>query len=181
MVSGDRLLTVSLTAVGATNQLKNIDDTFLGQKTKKSDMKIKVKKLLPEARLPEYAYPGDSGADLFSAERCVVEGMSWRMVRSGIAVEIPDGYELQIRPKSGMAKNGVTVLNTPGTIDSGYRGEIKVILANLSRTGYGIEVGDKIAQVVVAPVVRAVFEEKTSGELSETERGDGGFGSTGLK
>ena len=101
------------------------------------------------------------------------------MVPTGLFFEIPEGYEVQIRPRSGLAaKNGVTVLNTPGTIDSDYRGEIKVILINLGAADFTINSGDRIAQMVVAPVTQAAFSITDS--LSETERGAGGFGSTGI-
>jgi len=105
--------------------------------------------------------------------------MARHAVATGLSAEIPKGFELQVRPKSGLAlKSGLTVLNTPGTIDFGYRGEIKVILINLSSEPYQIEKGQKIAQLVVAPVANAEFQEVD--ELSDTARGEGGFGSTGL-
>jgi dUTP pyrophosphatase len=101
------------------------------------------------------------------------------MVPTGLFFEIPEGYEVQVRPRSGLAaKNGVTVLNTPGTIDSDYRGEIKVILINLGQSDFTINSGDRIAQMIIAPVIQASFTITES--LSETERGAGGFGSTGL-
>lgn len=140
---------------------------------------VKIKKLTPEAKSPEYAHPGDSGADLFSTISCTLKPMERKAVSTGLSAEVPLGFELQVRPKSGLAlKSGLTVLNTPGTIDHGYRGEIKVILINLSEEDYHIEAGQKIAQLVVAPVAYANFVEVD--ELSETTRGEGGFGSTGL-
>ncbi len=140
---------------------------------------VKLKKLVPDAQLPEYAHFGDSGADLFAVEERVLQPLERAAVGTGLAAEVPEGYELQVRPKSGLAlKSGLTVLNTPGTIDFGYRGEIKVILINLSQEPYRIQVGQKIAQLVVAPVVYARFEETEV--LTETARGAGGFGSTGL-
>ena len=101
------------------------------------------------------------------------------MVPTGLFFEIPEGYEVQVRPRSGLAaKNGVTVLNTPGTIDSDYRGEIKVILINLGTADFTVNSGDRIAQMIIAPVIQASFTLTDS--LSQTERGSGGFGSTGL-
>ncbi len=140
---------------------------------------VKIKSLHPEAHTPHYAHFGDSGADLLSTEEVVLEPMQRLAVGTGLAAEVPLGYELQVRPKSGLAlKSGLTVLNTPGTIDFGYRGEIKVILINLSQEPYRVEKGQKVAQLVVAPVAYADFEEVE--ELSDTTRGAGGFGSTGL-
>lgn len=140
---------------------------------------VKIKKLTPNAHVPQYAHFGDSGADLFSTEDCTLQPMARHAVSTGLSAEIPEGFELQVRPKSGLAlKSGITVLNTPGTIDFGYRGEIKVILINLSNEVYEIKSGQKIAQLVVAPVTFATFEEVD--ELSDTTRGEGGFGSTGL-
>ena len=140
---------------------------------------VKIKKLTPDAHVPQYAHFGDSGADLFSTEKCTLQPMARHAVSTSLSAEIPKGFELQVRPKSGLAlKSGLTVLNTPGTIDFGYRGEIKVILINLSSEPYQIEKGQKIAQLVVAPVAYAEFQEVD--ELSGTSRGEGGFGSTGL-
>ncbi len=140
---------------------------------------VKIKKLTPDAHVPQYAHFGDSGADLFSTENCTLQPMARHAVSTSLSAEIPKGFELQVRPKSGLAlKSGLTVLNTPGTIDFGYRGEIKVILINLSSEPYQIEKGQKIAQLVVAPVAYAEFQEVN--ELSDTARGEGGFGSTGL-
>ncbi len=141
---------------------------------------VKIKKLHSDAHTPHYAHFGDSGADLFSVEEAILHPMQRKAIATGLSAEVPQGFELQVRPKSGLAlKSGLTVLNTPGTIDFGYRGEIKVILINLSEETYRIEKGQKIAQLVVAPVVYAEFQEVD--ELSETSRGEGGFGSTGLK
>ena len=141
---------------------------------------VKIKKLTPDAHTPHYAHFGDSGADLFATEDATLQPMERKAIGTGLTAEIPAGYELQVRPKSGLAlKSGLTVLNTPGTIDFGYRGEIKVILINLSNETYQVEKGQKIAQLVVAPVAYAEFEEVA--ELSDTSRGGGGFGSTGLK
>jgi len=141
-------------------------------------LKIKIK-LVDGAKMPDYAHKGDSGMDVYSFEDFVLQPMERRMARTGIMLEIPLGYEAQIRPKSGLAANhGITHVNCVGTIDSGYRGEIKVPLINLSNAPYHVEKGKKIGQMVFAKVEEAVFEE--TNELSDTSRGRGGFGSTGL-
>ena len=133
------------------------------------------------AVIPEYKTSGAAGADLcalLDAPLTIPAG-SYAMVPTGLFFEIPEGYEVQVRPRSGLAaKYGVTVLNAPGTIDSDYRGEIKIILINLGSSDFTINSGDRIAQMVVAPVTQASFSLTQS--LSETERGTGGFGSTGL-
>ena len=133
------------------------------------------------AIIPEYKTAGAAGADLCAllSEPLTIPAGKFAMVPTGLFFEISEGYEVQVRPRSGLAaKNGVTVLNTPGTIDSDYRGEIKVILINLGSTDFTINSGDRIAQMIVAPVTQAKFEITDS--LSETERGTGGFGSTGV-
>ena len=134
------------------------------------------------AIIPEYKTAGAAGADLcalLDSPLTIPAGRS-AMVPTGLFFEIPEGYEVQVRPRSGLAaKNGVTVLNTPGTIDSDYRGEIKVILINLGQTDFTVNSGDRIAQMIIAPVIQASFTITDS--LSETERGAGGFGSTGIK
>ncbi|WP_066557319.1 dUTP diphosphatase [Croceicoccus bisphenolivorans] len=129
--------------------------------------------------LPAYATDGAAGMDVVSAEDRVLEPGGRAAVATGIAMAIPDGYEVQIRPRSGLAlKHGITVANAPGTIDSDYRGELKVILVNLGLEPYEILRGDRIAQAVLSPVVRASWLEVH--ELDETVRGEGGFGSTGF-
>ena len=129
--------------------------------------------------LPEPASEHASGADLRSSEAGILQPGEIRAFGTGLSVEIPGGYEFQVRPRSGLAlKSGITVLNTPGTIDADYRGEIRVILYNASRVAFEVRRGDRIAQMVLAPVVRAVWEEAR--ELEETARQEGGFGSTGL-
>ena len=133
------------------------------------------------ATIPLYKTAGAAGADLCAkiSQPLTIKAGKFAMVPTGLYFEIPEGYEVQVRPRSGLAaKNGVTVLNTPGTIDSDYRGEIKVILVNLSDTDFVINNGDRIAQMIVAPVTQAEFI--VSDKLSETERGTGGFGSTGV-
>lgn len=140
--------------------------------------KIKVKKIHPNARLPEYAHQGDAGMDLFSVEDVILPPRHRRAVATGLQVEVPEGYEMQIRPKSGLAiTRGITVLNTPGTVDAGYRGEIKIIMINLSNEDYHVEKGDKIAQAVINKFETVKIEESKT--LSESDRGEKGFGSTG--
>ena len=128
--------------------------------------------------LPAYATAGAAGMDVVAAEALTLMPGARAAVPTGFAIAIPDGYEVQVRPRSGLAlKHGITCLNTPGTIDSDYRGEVKVILANLGSEPFAIARGDRIAQLVAAPVLHATIEEVA--ELDETARGGGGFGSTG--
>ncbi|WP_343747473.1 dUTP diphosphatase [Fluviicola sp.] len=130
--------------------------------------------------LPEYATTDSAGLDIraFLEEAVTLKPLERRLIPTGLYLEIPSGYEVQIRPRSGFAfKQGVTVLNSPGTIDADYRGEIGVLLINLSAENVLIENGERIAQMVVAPFVQATL--KLTDELSETNRGAGGFGSTG--
>ena len=142
-------------------------------------MTVKFRKSDPEAVLPTYAHPGDAGMDVRSVEEVVLEPGGRKLVRTGLVMMLPPGYEAQVRPRSGLAlKNGVTVLNTPGTIDEGYRGEVGVILANFGAEPFRVEKGAKIAQIVVAPCTRAEIVE--TDEVDETVRGTGGFGSTGV-
>jgi dUTP pyrophosphatase len=142
-------------------------------------MTVSFKRISPDASLPSYARPGDAGMDLKSAEDAVVEPGARLLVHTGLAMALPEGYEAQVRPRSGLAlKHGITVLNTPGTIDEGYRGEVGVILFNTGDTAFKIAKGDRIAQMVIAPVTRARIVE--TDDLGSTERGAGGFGSTGV-
>lgn len=144
-------------------------------------MKLKFRKIHPDAIVPEYATEGAAGLDLcarISHEIFLHPGVRFTCP-TGIAIELPEGFEAQIRPRSGLAKkHGVTVLNAPGTIDFDFRGEIGVILINLGDEAFTIKPGDRIAQMVIAPFIRVELEQ--SGQLSDTERGDGGFGSTGV-
>lgn len=134
----------------------------------------------PAARLPAYQSAGAAGADLHAhldADLVIPPG-GRALVPTGLSVEIPPGFEGQVRPRSGLAAgSGVTVLNAPGTIDSDYRGEVRVILINLGAEPFRVRHGDRIAQLVIAPVVRADFSR--AGTVGDTERGSGGFGSTG--
>ena len=142
-------------------------------------MILRFKKVHPEAVLPAYAHASDAGMDVRSVEDVVIPAGGRALVHTGLVMLLPLGYEAQVRPRSGLAlKHGITVLNTPGTIDSGYRGEVGVILANFGSEGFAVAKGDKIAQIVVAPVTQAAIEEAY--EIDETDRGAGGFGSTGV-
>ncbi|MFW5811583.1 MAG: dUTP diphosphatase [Alkalispirochaetaceae bacterium] len=142
--------------------------------------RVRVRVLGRREFLPVYQSDQAAGADLFAAieEALSLAPLERRLIPTGIRIELPDGYEAQIRPRSGLAaRQGITLLNAPGTIDADYRGEVKVILVNLSDTPATIAPGQRIAQMVVAPVTRARFEYVDS--LSESRRGEGGFGSTG--
>jgi dUTP diphosphatase len=142
-------------------------------------VKLLVKRLSLTSTLPAYARPGDAGLDLYSAVAVSLEPGESKLVGTGISIELPPNTEAQVRPRSGLAlKQGITVLNTPGTIDHGYRGEVGVILINHGRTRFDIKPGMKIAQMVIAPFVTVTVEETE--ELSTTSRGAGGFGSTGV-
>jgi dUTP pyrophosphatase len=142
-------------------------------------MKVLFRKIDPAARLPSYAHPGDAGMDLFSVEDVSLPPGGRALVHTGLVMQLPPDAEAQVRPRSGLAlKHGVTVLNAPGTIDAGYRGEVGVILINHGDVDFLVEKGMKIAQMVVSPVVRATIEETSV--TDETDRGTGGFGSTGM-
>jgi dUTP pyrophosphatase len=143
-------------------------------------IRIAVKRLPhgDDLPLPAYATAGAAGMDVVAAEALTLAPGTRQAVATGFAIAIPEGYEVQVRPRSGLAlKHGVTCLNTPGTIDHDYRGEVKVILANLGDQPFEIARGDRIAQLVPAPVQRATLDEVA--DLDETDRGSGGFGSTG--
>ena len=142
-------------------------------------MKLKVKKLCNEAILPIYANKGDAGMDLFSISEHLLKPGERCLVSTGLGFEIPEGYEIQIRPRSGLAlKKGISLVNTPGTIDAGYRGEVGIIIINHGNEEFEIKKGDKIAQAVINRFEIGEIEEVDL--LGETERGSGGFGSTGF-
>jgi len=144
--------------------------------------KIQIKKLSNEVLTPKYETSGSSGMDIAAyIERDIIINPGEKaLIPTGFSLSVPRDYEVQIRPRSGLAvKKGVTVLNTPGTIDSDYRGEIKVILINLSKDEFSVKNGERIAQMVVCPIKQVIVEEVK--ELTETIRGIGGFGSTGTK
>ena len=144
--------------------------------------KIEVKLVAQQgAVVPAYKTEGAAGADVcaFLKEPVTIAPGSFAMIPTGLFFEIPQGYEIQVRPRSGLAaKNGITVLNTPGTIDSDYRGELKIILINLGNSDFIVNNGDRIAQIIVSPVTVADF--KFTDSLSDTQRGEKGFGSTGV-
>ena len=141
-------------------------------------MTVRFQRIHPASVLPQYAHPGDAGLDLCACEAQTVAVGAVALVRTGLVMELPPGTEGQVRPRSGLAlKHGITLLNTPGTIDEGYRGEIGVILINHGRETFVVSPGMRIAQLVIAPVLRVTVEETT--EVSSTVRGMGGFGSTG--
>ena len=144
--------------------------------------KIQIKKLSASVSIPKCETLGSSGMDIAAhlENKIIINPGEKALISTGFAIAIPRGYEVQIRPRSGLAiKKNITVLNTPGTIDADYRGEIKVILINFGNEKFIIENGERIAQMVVCPVVQATLEEVK--ELPKTERGTGGFGSTGTK
>ena len=134
------------------------------------------------AELPRYATPASSGMDIYARlnDPVTLKPLERALIPTGIRIAVPEGYEAQVRPRSGLAhQQGITVLNTPGTIDSDYRGEVKVLLVNLSTDPFTLHGGDRIAQLVFSPVIKGSWLEKK--ELDHTERGRGGFGSTGTR
>jgi dUTP pyrophosphatase len=163
--------------IGMTYEEMN-EDMMLALKSKT----LKVELLNDEIPFPEYAYPSDSGFDLFSTEEIILQPFGRALVPTGIKLSIPEEFEIQVRPKSGLAINqGLTVLNTPGTVDSGYNGEIKVIIFNTNNTTVTIPKGTKIAQAVLSPVVNGKYVDLIKvNKVGDGDRGDNGFGSTGL-
>lgn len=140
---------------------------------------LKVKKLNDDAIIPNFAHKGDAGMDLYSIEEVVIPSGETKLIKTGICIELPAMTEAQVRPRSGLAlKHSITVLNTPGTIDEGYRGELKIILINHGKNDFKVEKYMKIAQMIVKPIYDINIEEVK--ELSDSERGKGGFGSTGF-
>ena len=143
-------------------------------------IKVLVKKLNPKVELPKYKTEGSSGMDLMALieNPIIIKPQSYVLIPTGLSIAIPEDTEVQIRPRSGLAaKSSISVLNTPGTIDSDYRGEIKIILFNHGKEEFIVNNGDRIAQMILMPVIKAEFEEIK--ELPKTVRGSGGFGSTG--
>lgn len=139
---------------------------------------VKLKFNSGAAKQPKYQTEGAAGMDVCSIKNVVLRPGDNAIVPTGLSFEIPVDYEIQVRPRSGLAlKHGITVLNSPGTIDSDYRGELGIILMNLGKNDFHIEIGDRIAQIVLCPVVKMEFE--IVNDLSDTDRGSGGFGSTG--
>jgi len=142
-------------------------------------MEIKIQKV-EDVKTPCYANPGDAGLDLYSAEELILKPGERKVVSTGVKMALPQGYEAQVRPKSGLAaKHGISVVNTPGTVDAGYRGVVGVILINHGQEDFSVEKNTKIAQMVINKVEYADIQEVES--LDDTERGEGGFGSTGLQ
>ena len=159
--------------------LKDLENEFDNYTTKKT---LKYNVISEEATEPKYNYPTDSGFDLHSVVELVIPPFGRALVPTGLRFDIPDGTEIQVRPKSGLAINqGLTVLNTPGTADCGYTGEIKVIVFNTNQTEFKIEKGMKVGQAVLCPVINGkwVSLEKTD-TIDEKDRGEKGFGSTGI-
>ncbi|PKT76480.1 dUTP diphosphatase [Helicobacter winghamensis] len=139
---------------------------------------LKIKLLSPNATLPQYQTSGASGFDLCASENTIIRSKEFALVPTGLSFSFNEKYEIQIRPRSGLAlKYGISVLNTPGTIDSDYRGEIKVLLINHSKEDFKVNIGDRIAQAVLCPIEKAEIEVVEV--LENTDRGIGGFGSTG--
>ncbi|MDD4211141.1 MAG: dUTP diphosphatase [Clostridia bacterium] len=142
--------------------------------------KINFVKMSENAVIPKFAHASDAGMDLYATEACEIKTGEYKIVKTGLQMSMPFGYEAQIRSRSGLAaKAGVSVLNSPGTIDSDYRGEVGVILINHGQNTFKIEVGDRIAQMVINKLTK--FEVKQLKFLDRTTRGEGGFGSTGVK
>jgi dUTP pyrophosphatase len=146
-----------------------------------SPVELRIVKKNPRARIPRYESAGAAGADIRACleEPVIMAPMQRARISTGLVLEIPLGYEAQIRPRSGLAdRAGLTVLNSPGTIDSDYRGELEIILVNLGSGPFTVNDGDRIAQMVIAPALQAVMTEGAF--VSDTNRGSGGFGSTGI-
>lgn len=170
-----------LTTIKMAESVQEYDD-----KRRKESKKIKLQiKYINKSnnKNPVYAKEGDSGFDLRANEDGTLGPLERKLVGTGLYFELPDGYELQVRPRSGLAyKNGITVLNTPGTVDTGYRGEIKVLLVNISNETFTWEKGERIAQGVITHRVSSDYGDLIEVmEINESERGEGGFGSTGTK
>ena len=143
-------------------------------------MTVAFRRIHPDAVIPAYAHESDAGMDVRSVDDVVIPPGRRALVHTGLVMQLPPCAEAQVRPRSGLAlKHGVTVLNAPGTIDAGYRGEVGVILANFGDSDFEVKKGDRIAQLVVAPVTQPAVVEVD--EVSSSDRGDGGFGSTGVK
>lgn len=141
-------------------------------------MKVKIKKLHPDAVVPKYATEGSSGFDLVAVEDVIIDSGATKLVKTGLSMAVDQGFELQVRPRSGISlKTFLRVANSPGTVDSDYRGEICIIMTNTGIGSYHIQKGDRIAQGVVCPIIQVDFEEVD--DLDDTNRGSGGFGSSG--
>jgi dUTP pyrophosphatase len=160
----------------------SFDDLTKDMDTMYRSKTIQFERIHPDAVLPSYAYPSDSGFDLYSTEEVKLSAFGRALVPTGLKVSFDEGFEIQVRPKSGLAINqGITVLNTPGTVDSGYNGEIKVIVFNTNNSEFTITKGMKVGQAVLCPVMngRYVILQEVN-KIGEKDRGDNGFGSTGI-
>jgi dUTP pyrophosphatase len=156
----------------------DLEEDLINQMNKQ---RLVITRIHDDAVLPKYAYPTDSGFDLHSVEEVIVPPLNRALIPTGIKINIPQGFEIQVRPKSGLAINfGLTVLNTPGTVDQGYTGEIKVIVFNTNQTEFKITKNMKIAQAVLCPVVCGKNVVIVEDEVEEGDRGEKGFGSTGV-
>ena len=141
-------------------------------------MKLKIHKVDKDLPTPEYSHKGDAGMDLYSADEGTLAPGEFKLFSTGVKLAIPDGHEIQIRPRSGLAlKHGISIVNAPGTIDAGYRGMVGVVLINMGKETYNVKKGDRIAQMVAKKVEQAEIMEVET--LDDTSRGDGGYGSTG--
>ena len=142
-------------------------------------MELKIKKLNNDAIIPQYKTSQSAGMDLCSIEDAILKPMEIKLIPTGLSIEIDNGFEAQVRPRSGLALKGITVVNSPGTIDSDYRGEVKIILMNLGKEDFKIIKGDRVAQLIISKIEQAEIKEVK--ELNNTQRGTGGFGSTGTR
>lgn len=143
-------------------------------------LELKIKKLNIDAIIPNFAHEDDAGMDLYSIEETIIPPNETKLIKTGISIQLPKNTEAQVRPRSGLAlKHSITVLNSPGTIDEGYRGEIGIILINHGKVDFKVEKNMKIAQMVIKPTYKVQIQEVD--ELNNSNRGSGGFGSTGLK
>lgn len=140
---------------------------------------LKVKKLSKNAKIPTYGHEGDACFDLYALENYTIRPGEVKLIRTGLAMAISEGYEMQVRPRSGLSLKGLIIPNSPCTIDAGYRGEIKTPMANVSEKAATIHAGDRYAQATIKPIWRVIFQEVD--ELPDSERGEGGFGSTGSR
>lgn len=163
--------------------LRLVQEGLVGM-TGNNTVTVKFIRTSPDAKQPTFAKDGDACADVYAIPNKAEDGGSWtiypgeiKLIDTGLKVEIPNGWEIQVRPRSGLSSKGITVVNSPGTVDAGYRGEIKIILTNLGQKPFVIGPGERVAQFAVRPVPTVSFEEVE--QLSDSARGTGGFGSTG--